>query len=138
LRAAIEVNQNILTIFSFLGVIAFILSSLGLFTLVSINLIKKKKEIGVRKVLGGEISHIVFLISKGYFPLLFISSAVGVTAEYFLVDWLIASIFNNYKDMDVITFIVPIITIILISLTIAGLHTLRAATINPVNALRYE
>ncbi len=138
LRGAKEVNQNILTIFSFLGIVAFILSCLGLFTLVSINLIKKTKEIGVRKVLGGEVSHIVFLISKGYFLLLFVSSAVGVTAGYYLVDGLIASIFNNYKDMDLITFIVPSFTIIVVSLTIAGLRTLKAAMINPVNALRYE
>jgi ABC-type antimicrobial peptide transport system permease subunit len=138
LRGAKEVNNNVLTIFSFLGSVAFILSCLGLFTLVSINLIKKTKEIGVRKVLGGGVGHIVFLISRSYFILLLISSVIGVTAGYYLIDALIASIFNNYKAMDLITFLAPTLTIIIVSLTIAALRTLKSATANPVKSLRYE
>ncbi len=138
LREAKTVNSNILMIFTILGTVAFILSCLGLYTLVSINLIRKTKEIGVRKVLGGSVSHIVFLISKGYFVLLFVSSAIGVTAGYYLIDGLIASIFNNYKDMDVLTFLIPALTIIIVSLAIAGLRTLKSAVANPVRSLRYE
>ena len=138
LRQAKEVNSNITMIFGFLGIVAFILSSLGLFTLVSINLIKRVKEIGVRKVLGGEISHIVYLINKDYFLLLLISSCLGVTLGYYAINGMIASIFTHYKPMDVITFTVPIITIVLVSLTIASLRTLKFAQVNPVQALRYE
>lgn len=138
LRNAREVNNNILTIFGFLGIVAFVLSSLGLFTLVSINLIRRTKEIGVRKVLGGGLGHIVFLISRGYAILLVIASIVGVTLGYYLIDGLIASIFRNYKDMDVFTFLIPAVVIISISLTIAGLRTLKAAMVNPVQSLRYE
>lgn len=138
LREAKEVNNNILMIFSFLGIVAFVLSSLGLFTLVSINLIKKTKEIGVRKVLGGSVSHIVYLISRGYFILLFISSVLGVTLGYYLIDGMIASIFDNYKPMDIFTFVIPAFTIIAISLAIAGLRTLKSASVNPVRSLRYE
>lgn len=138
LREAKQVNANILTIFGFLGTVAFVLSCLGLYTLVSIHLIKKTKEIGVRKVLGGSLSHIVYLISRGYFWLLLISSVVGVTMGYYLIDGLIASIFNNYKPMDVFTFVIPALSIIVVSLSIAGLRTLKSATANPVNSLRYE
>lgn len=138
LREAKEVNNNILMIFGFLGTVAFVLSCLGLFTLVSINLIKKTKEIGVRKVLGGSVGHIVYLVSRGYFILLFISSMLGVTAGYYLIDALIGSIFNNYKPMDVFTFGIPALTIIGVSLAIAGLRTLKSAMLNPVKSLRYE
>ena len=138
LRQAKEVNDNIMMIFTFLGIIAFILSSLGLFTLVSINLIKRIKEIGVRKVLGGSIGHIVFLITKEYFLLLAISATLGVTLGYFLIDGMIADIFTYYKPMDVITFAIPAMTIIAVSLAIASLRTLKAAQANPVRSLRYE
>lgn len=138
LRGAKEVNDNITTIFGFLGIVAFVLSSLGLFTLVSINLIKRIKEIGVRKVLGGGLGHIVFLINKDYFLLLLISSMIGVTIGYYAIDGLIASIFTHYKPMDVITFGVPVLTIVMVSLTIASLRTLNFAQVNPVKALRYE
>ncbi|MFT7231472.1 MAG: putative ABC transport system permease protein [Cyclobacteriaceae bacterium] len=138
LRGAKEVNNNVTMIFSFLGIVAFVLSSLGLFTLVSINLIKRIKEIGVRKVLGGGIGHIVFLINKDYFVLLSISSILGVTLGYFMIDSMIASIFTYYKPMDILTFTIPAVSIILISLTIASLRTIKSAHINPVQALRYE
>lgn len=138
MRNAKEINQNIIKIFGFLGIVAFILSSLGLFTLVSINLITRIKEIGVRKVLGGSIGHIVYLISKDYFLILFISATLGVTAGYYMIDGMISSIFNHYKPMDILTFSIPIITIISVSLSIAGLKTMRSAKMNPVKALRYE
>jgi len=138
LREAKDVNNNILTIFGFLGAVAFVLSCLGLFTLVSINLIKRTKEIGVRKVLGSSVGRIVYLISRGYFWLLLISSVIGVLIGYYLIDGLIASIFTNYKPMDAFTFMIPALTIIIVSLTIAGLRTLKAAIANPVRSLRYE
>ncbi|SMD32807.1 MacB-like core domain-containing protein [Reichenbachiella faecimaris] len=138
LRQAKEVNDNIMMIFAFLGIVAFVLSCLGLFTLVSINLMKRVKEIGVRKVLGSSIGHIVYLINKDYFLLLLISSSLGVTFGYYLIDGLIAQIFTHYKAMDVITFATPILIIVLISLTIASLRTFKFAQVNPVTALRYE
>lgn len=138
LRNAKEVNDNILTIFGFLGSVAFFMSCLGLFSMVSINLIKRKKEIGVRKVLGGSVNHIVYLVSRAYFWMLLISSIIGVVAGYFLIDGLIASIFNNYKEMDFFTFAIPMLLILGVSLTIAALKTMRAASSNPVNSLRYE
>lgn len=138
MREAKEINNNIVLIFGFLGVVAFVLSSLGLFTLVSINLIKRIKEIGVRKVLGGNVGHIIYLINKDYLILLLISSTLGVTLGYFVIDSMIASIFTHYKAMDMFTFGIPAVIIIVISLTIASLKTLQSATINPVNALRYE
>jgi putative ABC transport system permease protein len=138
LRGARETNDNIVKIFGFLGIVAFVLSCLGLFTMVSINLIRRIKEIGVRKVLGGGIGHIIYLINRQYFVLLLISSVLGVTMGYYLIDSLISSIFTHYKPMDAITFLIPTITIIGVSLSIASLKTLKTAQVNPVNALRYE
>jgi ABC-type antimicrobial peptide transport system permease subunit len=105
---------------------------------VSINLIKRIKEIGVRKVLGGGLGHIVYLINKEYFLLLLISSSLGVTLGYYLIDSMIASIFRYYKPMDVYTFAIPALTIIVVSLTIASLKTLKSAQANPVESLRFE
>lgn len=133
-----ETNENITKIFGFLGIVAFILSSLGLYTLVSINLIKRVKEIGVRKVLGSNLVNIIFLINKDYFVLLIVSSAIGVTLGYYMIDGMIASIFTHYKAMDIITFSIPALTIIIVSLTISSLRTVNFAKVNPVKALRYE
>lgn len=125
-------------IFSFLGVVAFTLSALGLYTLVSINLIKRTKEIGIRMALGGSLQHIVSLIGRGYLVLLVISSALGLTAGYYMINGLISSIFRNYKELDYVTFLIPALVVIVISLIITGMRTVKAATMNPTRSLRYE
>ncbi|MEM6814503.1 MAG: FtsX-like permease family protein, partial [Bacteroidota bacterium] len=66
------VNRNVMKMFLFLGFLALILSSIGLYTLVSLNMIKRVKEIGVRKVLGATIQQILVLMNKQFFWLLFI------------------------------------------------------------------
>ncbi len=63
LAEANEVNSNIVTMFVFLGIVALMLSVTGLFTLVSLNIIKKMKEIGVRKVMGASIANISRVIN---------------------------------------------------------------------------
>ena len=138
LRESKNANSNIIKMFSFLGGVAFILSCLGLFTMVSINLIKRMKEIGVRKVLGGTIRHIIFLINSKYVILLMISSTLGITLGYLLIDGMIASIFAYYKPMNVFTFMIPMVTILAVSLAISSLRTLKSALANPVKSLRYE
>jgi len=133
-----EVNNNIIIIFSFLGILAVILSGIGLYTLVSLNIIKRVKEIGVRKVLGGSITHIIHLINKEYIVLMMLSSIAGVIAGYFLIDMLIATIFAHYKAIGSFTIISPILLILLVSISISSFRIFIAAIKNPIESLRYE
>ena len=72
--------------------IAIILSCLGLFALTSLLLIKRTKEIGIRKVLGASFADIFRKLSKGYIGLLLISALVAIPLTwYVLSEWL-----NNY------------------------------------------
>jgi len=137
-KEAKEVNNNILILFSFLGIIAVVLSGVGLFTMVSLSVIKKVKEIGVRKVLGGSVGHIVALINRQFLVMLTVSSILGVIGGYFLIDALIASIFVYYKNMDLYTFLIPSATILIISLIISSIRIYRTAIQNPIDSLRYE
>lgn len=137
-KEAKTVNNNIVIIFSFLGLMAVVLSGIGLFTLVSLNVIKRIKEIGVRKVLGGSINHIIGLLNKDFIVLLVIASVLGVVGGYFLIDALIASIFAHYKSVDTLTFMLPVAIILICSLSISSFRILNAARRNPVESLRYE
>ena len=138
LEEARDVNSNVLTTFVFLGIVALVLSSLGLFTMVSLNLIKRKKEIGIRKVLGGTIGHIVLLINSRYAFLVLLSSILGVAAGYYLIERLMSSIYTYYKSIDTLTMGIPMITVFVISLTITSIKTIKSATTNPVQSLRHE
>ncbi|MEO9483039.1 MAG: FtsX-like permease family protein [Ekhidna sp.] len=132
------VNKNIMVMFRFLGLLALILSSIGLYTLVSLNIIKRVKEIGVRKVLGASLKQILVLMNKQFFWLLLIFAIVGSALSYLAIDALMASIFAVYQAISLFTVLAPFILLMSVALTIASSRILRTATKNPVDSLRYE
>ena len=138
LQESLRVNKNIVVIFSFLGVLAVILSAIGMFTLVSLNVLRRVKEIGVRKVLGAGVPHILTIMSKVFLIVLVIATALGAFAAIYLIDGLMGSIFTYFQHVDVITVLIPIITILVISLSISSFRILSTAQKNPVDSLRYE
>lgn len=132
------VNKNIKIMFQFLGALALILSSIGLYTLVSLNIIKRVKEIGVRKVLGATINQILVMMNKQFFWLLLIFAVLGSVLSYLAIDALMASIFSVYQAISVFTVLVPLISLMVIAVSIASARILRTATRNPATSLRYE
>ncbi len=133
-----DVNNNILKMFAFLGVIAMMLSATGLFTLISLNIIKRMKEIGVRKVLGASIANITRIINTEFFIILFVASALGSIASYFAIDSLMGSIWKYYQSSSVVTFVMSIAVMFIISALAIGYKVFSAANMNPVNTLRNE
>lgn len=138
LKESKSVNDNIVIIFSFLGILAIILSAIGLFTLVSLDVHKRIKEIGIRKVLGASIPTLIHLINKHFLIMLAIASVLGTLAAYFTIDGLISSIFTYYKEIDAITVALPIVVIFAISIFISSSRIFGSAKQNPVESLRYE
>lgn len=138
LKESDEVNKNIVIMFSFLGSLALILSTIGLFTLVSLNVQKRTKEIGIRKVLGAKISTIVNIVNRNFLIMLAAASVLGTVGAYFAIDGLIASIFTYYKDLDALTILLPILVIFLVSVIVSTSRILKSARKNPVESLRYE
>lgn len=132
------VNFNIKVLFTFLGIIAVLLSVIGLFSLVSLNLIKRMKEIGVRKVLGASIENITFKVSKEFIIILVIASILGTIGGYYLTDLLMASIWTYYVPLEPLPFIISVAILFLASgLTIGG-KVFKAASVNPATILRDE
>ncbi len=135
---AVTVNNNIVKMFVFLGIVALILSATGLFTLVSLNIIKRMKEIGVRKVLGASIANITRIINTEFAVILLIASILGSLASYFLVDILMDSIWDYYQSTTSITFAVSVFLMFTVSAVAIGYKVFSAASMNPVNTLRDE
>ncbi len=134
----VEVNQNITKMFTFLGFLALILSSIGLYTLVSLNILKRIKEIGVRKVLGATINQILVLMNRQFFWLLLIATAIGSALSYLAIDALMASIFSVYQAITYFTILAPFIGLLVIAVLIASARIFTTAVRNPVESLRYE
>ncbi|WP_020531678.1 ABC transporter permease [Flexithrix dorotheae] len=132
------INNNIKLMFIYLSMIAVILSASGLFTMVSLNTLKRIKELGVRKVLGATIFNIAFTINKEFLIMLSIAVCLGCVGAYFAVDALLSSIYDYYIPMNVTAFAVSIFLLIFVSAITIGGKVLKAATANPVKALRDE
>ena len=137
-KEADDVNINIVKMYTFLGVIALMLSATGLFTLVSLNIIRRTKEIGVRKVLGASVANITRIINTEFFVILLLASVVGSMLSYFAVDLLMDSIWDYYQSTTTQTFIVSITIMFVVSAAVIGYKVFAAASLNPVNTLRDE
>ncbi|MEM7107657.1 MAG: FtsX-like permease family protein [Bacteroidota bacterium] len=132
------INKNILILFGFLGIMATLLSASGLFSMVSLNIIKRTKEIGVRKVLGASISNIAQKLNQQFAFILLLAAIGGSAISYFLLDILMGSIWEFYKKADLITFLSGTLMIFSIASVTVGFRIYAAASMNPVNTLRSE
>ena len=132
-----KADQQFGRIFGIFSALAIFIACLGLFGLSSLNAIQRTKEIGVRKVLGASVGSILVLVSKDY--LILIGSAIIVAtpvAWFIMSSWL--EDFANKIPLSWVIFAVPSLMVVIIALLTVTLHTLRAATADPVRSLRYE
>ena len=138
LGEARDVNTNIVQMFLFLAVIAVVLSAIGLFTLVSINIQSRTKEIGIRKVLGASIAMITVLINRPFLIIVAIASVLGGGLGIYVSSMLMSSIWTYHVTPGIISALVPIVVILLVALISISGKVVNAAKRNPVESLRYE
>ncbi len=123
-------------VFSFTWLAIFI-ACLGLFGLSAFTAEQKTKEIGVRKVLGASIAGIVLLLSKQFSQLIGVAVILAVPVAYFLMSsWL--GDFEYRVEINWLWFLISAMAAILIALLTVTFQSVKAATINPSNSLRYE
>ena len=133
-----KVNGSIRQVFFYIAIISVLISVMGLFALVSLNIAKRTKEIGIRKVLGASIMHIGQLISKEFVILLVIGSVIATGMGYFMVDALMGSIWDYYVDFGVLPFITAAAMVFLSAILTVSSQVYRVATSNPVDSIREE
>ncbi len=132
------VNNNIRDLFTVLGIVAVFLSIIGLFSLVSLNLVKRMKEIGVRKVLGASVANISLRVSREFMIILLIASVFGAVGAFYLTEMLMSSIWTYHVPLQLWPFLVSIFLMLGASLfTISG-KVIRAASTNPAEILKDE
>jgi putative ABC transport system permease protein len=124
-------------VFSTFALLAIIIACLGLFALSSFMIVQRTKEIGIRKVLGASISNVVFILSKDFLILVVLSNAIAwPVAYYFMNKWL--QDFAYRINMSLSMFVLSGGIALLIALATVSYQAIKAATSNPVEALRYE
>ena len=124
-------------IFGAFSMLAIVIALLGLFGLAANTVERRTKEIGVRKVLGASVSGIVGLLAREFIGLVLLGNLIAwPVAYYFMERWL--QVFAYRTDMSIWIFFLAGGIAILIAAATVGVRAVRAATANPVEALRYE
>jgi ABC-type antimicrobial peptide transport system permease subunit len=88
-----QTNRNMQKIFIFLTILGGCLSGTGIYSLASLNIARRKKEIGIRKALGANVKSIMLLLNKEFVIILILAGLVGAIGGYFGTAWLMDLIY---------------------------------------------
>jgi ABC-type lipoprotein release transport system permease subunit len=117
--------------------LAIFICCLGLFGLVASSIERRKKEIGIRKVLGASVQSLLVLMSKEFLILVAIAFLIAVpTAWYGMNKWL--EDFSYRIDLGFGVFVAVALLTTVIALITVSLNASKAAVSNPVKTLRSE
>ncbi len=118
-------------------ILAIFISCLGLFGLISYVAEQKKKEIGVRKVLGASVQSVIKLLTKDFIKLVLIAFVLASPIAYYLISrWLEG--FTYRIEIKFWVFLASGALVIIITFLTVGLQSLKSAVANPVKSLRSE
>ncbi len=136
-QALYEAENRVAVLSRYFAGIAILISCLGLFGLTAFSVERRRKEIGIRKVLGSCVLRIVYLLSSDFTKIVSASMLISFPVSYFITKlWL-----DNFAyriDLQVWYFVgAGLITLFITWITV-GTQAIKAALANPVDSLRYE
>ncbi|MGC4035514.1 MAG: ABC transporter permease [Chitinophagaceae bacterium] len=136
-QAMYTAEQKVAALSKFFAALAILISCLGLFGLAAFTAEKRKKEIGIRKVIGASVGSVVMLLSKDFLRLILLAVVIAFPVAWWAVNqWL-----NNFAyrvPLNASIFVLAAISIVGITLLTISAQSIKAAIANPVKALRTE
>jgi len=130
-------EQRLGSLFMVCAGIAVFIACLGLLGLASFTAEQRTKEIGIRKVLGASVSNIIQLLSSAFLRWVLLANILSWPIAYYVMNrWL--ENFAYRIDLNVWIFIISGLAALGISLLTISYQSIKAATANPVDSLRYE
>jgi len=130
-------EQRSSTLFTVAATLAILLACLGLFGLAAFTTVQRTKEIGIRRVLGANITNITMLIARNFLLMIGIAIVIAIPFAWYAGNkWLQDFAFRIPVQGWV--FIAAAAATILIALATVGFHSVRSALMNPVKSLRTE
>ena len=125
------------TIFGTFAFLAICIACLGLFGLASFTAEQRRKEIGIRKVLGATIMSIVSLLFTTFTKLLIISFVISTPIAYFIMNsWLQEFKYRTSVSFDII--LLSCAVVFVLAWSTVSYQSFRAARIDPAKNLKYE
>ncbi len=128
---------DLVSIIGFIAFLAIVIACLGLLGMAIYTAERKKKEVGIRKVMGAEDLSIALLLSKEFLKMLTISICIGAPLSYLINNMWLQALPNRVEFGFGTVFIGTSVLLLLGILTI-GSQTFRASRNNPIDSLRSE
>ena len=129
--------EDIMYTVGFATILAIIIAAFGLLGMATYSTRTRLKEIGVRKVFGAEVRHVVLLISRSYLWLMLIAAIVGGIIAY-LVNNLWLQNLSKSVDFGIGTILAGVILVVIVGLLTISSQTLKAARSKPAATLKDE
>ena len=132
-----EEEKKLGTMFGGFSALSIFIACLGLFGLTAFTIETCTKEIGIRKVLGASLSGIIALLSKEFTRWMIFANVLAWPISYIVMNkWL--QDFAYRISLNIWIFILSGLSVLAIALLTVSYQTIKAATANPVESLRYE
>jgi predicted lysophospholipase L1 biosynthesis ABC-type transport system permease subunit len=138
MQEAKDVNGSIMKVNIFLAIVATILSLIGMYNLVSLDIVRRTKEMGLRKIQGAPVPLIMFLVSKKFLIVLVIASVLGCAGGYYMSVKLLGSIWKYYVQINFVMLLLSASVMAVATMLTILFKISKAASRNPVDSLRYE
>jgi len=129
--------EDIMYTVGFATLLAIIIAAFGLLGMATYSTRTRTKEIGIRKVFGAEVNHIVLLISKSYLWLMLLAALIGGIIAY-LANNLWLQQLSKSVDFGIGTILAGVFIVILIGFLTISSQTLKAAKTKPARTLKDE
>lgn len=133
----LDTERKMTTIITSGSIIAIILSCTGLFAISLLVVNQRKKEIGIRKVVGASITNITFLLTLDFLKLVALAFIIAAPLAW----WFGSKFLQNYAyrfNLGAGIFLIAGGIALIIALVTVSYHAIKAATANPVNSLKSE
>jgi putative ABC transport system permease protein len=130
-------EQNLGKIFAYFAFIAVFISCLGIFGLASFSAARRTREIGIRKTLGASVFGIVVLLSREFTSWVLLANLIAWPLGWYAMHGWLENFAYRIDLSPVIFVFAGLLSLVTAALPI-GFRTIRAATANPVDVLKYE
>jgi ABC-type antimicrobial peptide transport system permease subunit len=136
-QAQYVAEKRVATLSKYFAILAVIISCLGLFGLASFTAEKRRKEIGVRKVLGATVGQVIMLLSKDFLRAVGMALLIAIPLSW----WMMQSWLNGFAwhiNLGVDIFLVTGVSVAILTLITVSFQAISAAIANPVKSLDSE
>jgi putative ABC transport system permease protein len=132
-----RVEERMGTLLKYFSILAILIACIGLFGLATFTVEKRRRELGLRKVLGASGSSIFRLVSREFMHLLLIASLISVPLSIFMLKKYLSS-FAFHIQLTIGTFILAFFLAIVVTGLAISYQLVAAIRTNPAKSLKYE